>query len=100
MEALPNLDCLSVAEKDNLIRALFAQVAALTAKVAELEGRLAQNSRNSSKPPSSDGLNKPKPQSLRQAGQKPTGGQQGHTGHTLKKVGSIGDRPRLFGQVP
>jgi len=86
MEALPNLDCLSVAEKDNLIRALFAQVAALTAKVAELEGRLAQNSRNSSKPPSSDGLNKPKPQSLRQAGQKPTGGQQGHTGHTLKKV--------------
>ncbi len=86
MEALPNLDCLSVAEKDELIRALFAQVSALTAKVAELEGRLAQNSRNSSKPPSSDGLNKPKPKSLRQAGQKPTGGQKGHTGHTLEKV--------------
>lgn len=86
MESLPNLDCLSVAEKDDLIRALFAQVAALTSKVAELEGRLAQNSRNSSKPPSSDGLNKPKPKSLRQAGQKPTGGQKGHAGHTLKKV--------------
>ena len=54
MDELPDLDRLSVAEKDNLIRALFAQVAALTkrvetltAKVAELEGRLALNSRNS-----------------------------------------------------
>jgi len=95
MEALPNLDLLSVAEKDGLIRALFAQVttltaqiAALTAKIIELEGRLAQNSRNSSKPPSTDGLNKPKPKpkSLREAGQNPSGGQPGHTGHTLKKV--------------
>lgn len=86
MELLPDLDRLSVAEKDDLIRALFAQVAALAAKVSELEGRLAQNSRNSSKPPSSDGLNKPKPKSQRKAGQKPTGGQKGHAGHTLKKV--------------
>jgi len=60
METLPDLDGLSVAEKDALIGELWplrAHVAALTAKVAELEGRLAQNSRNSSKPPSSDGLN-------------------------------------------
>lgn len=87
---MPNLDRLSVSEKDELIRALFAQVAALTAKVTELEGRLALNSQNSSKPPSTDGLNKPKPKpkskSLRQAGQKPTSGQPGHTGHTLKQV--------------
>ena len=96
MDELPDLDRLSVAAKDELIRALFAQVKALaaqvealTTKVAELEGRLAKNSRNSSKPPSSDGLNRPKPKSQRKAGQKPTGGQKGHTGHTLKKVAEV-----------
>jgi transposase len=93
MKELPDLDRLSHADKDDLIRALFAQVQALTkqvetltARVMELEGRLAKNSRNSSKPPSSDGLNRPKPKSLRKAGANPTGGQKGHPGHTLKRV--------------
>jgi len=86
MEPLPNLDRLSVAEKDELIHVLYAQVAVLTAKVAELEARLALNSHNSSKPPSSDGLGRPKPKSQRQKGMKPRGGQKGHPGHTLKKV--------------
>lgn len=95
MEELPDLNRLSVAEKDELIRELWPlralvrqlseQVVALTAKVTELEGRLAKNSRNSSKPPSSDGF-RPQPKSQRKAGQNPTGGQKGHTGHTLKKV--------------
>jgi transposase len=99
MDELPDLERLSVAEKDGLIRELWPlralvcqlseQVATLTTKVAELEGRLAKNSRNSSKPPSSDGLNRPKPKSQRKAGQKPTGGQKGHAGHTLKKVAEI-----------
>ena len=94
MDELPDLDRLSVAEKDRLIRELWplrtlvrdlvAQVTALQAKVVELEGRLALSSRNSSKPPSSDGLSKPK--SLRKPGSKATGGQQGHRGHSLKKV--------------
>ena len=93
MDELPDLDRLNVAAKDDLIRALFAQVQALTkqvemltAKVVELEGRLAKNSRNSSKPPSSDGLSRPKPKSQRKSGQKPNGGQQGHQGHTLKRT--------------
>jgi hypothetical protein len=88
MDSLPDLDRLSVTEKDELIRALIARVqtltaemAALTAKVAELEGRLAQNRRHSSQPPSSDGDGKPKPKSLRKAGPNPTGGQKGHPGH-------------------
>jgi hypothetical protein len=86
MKSLPDLDRLSVAEKDDLIRSLFARVQELTGKVAELEGHLAQDSRNSSKPPSLDGYGKPKPKSLRTPGQNPPGGQKGHEGHTLKKA--------------
>ena len=86
MEPLPDLTQLGVAEKDALIGELWARIATLTATVAELQGRLAKNSRNSSKPPSSDGLNKPKPKSLRTPGLKSTGGQPGHVGHTLKRV--------------
>lgn len=91
MDELPDLAQLSVAEKDALIHALFAQVQGLTAKVTELESGLAQNSRNSSKPPSSDGLKKPKPKSLRTPGAHPSGGQPGHPGRTLKKT-AIPDR--------
>ena len=58
----------------------------LKARVKYLEGRLAKNSRNSSKPPSTDGLNKPKPKSLRpRTGRKP-GAQKGHKGQTLRRV--------------
>jgi hypothetical protein len=71
MEALPDLERLGAAEKDVLIGELWARVVALTATVAELQGRLAKNSRNSSKPASSDGLNKPKPKLLRTRGEKP-----------------------------
>ncbi|MGO9320707.1 MAG: DUF6444 domain-containing protein, partial [Solirubrobacteraceae bacterium] len=39
-----------------VIEELRGEVAGLKAQVADLERRLAQNSRNSSRPPSSDGL--------------------------------------------
>ena len=67
-----------------IILQLQAQVQTLNQRVAELEARLNQNSRNSSKPPSSDGLAKPK--SLRHKGTRKSGGQPGHKGHTLKQV--------------
>jgi transposase len=66
---------------------LMAQVQGLVTKVQQLEARLAKDSSNSSKPPSSDGLGKkPKTSSLRgKSGRKP-GGQPGHTGRTLERV--------------
>jgi transposase len=57
-------------------------------RIAELEVRLRQTPRNSSGPPSSEGLGKPPPQprSLRKkTGRKP-GGQDGHPGSTLAQV--------------
>ncbi|HXY34492.1 MAG TPA: hypothetical protein VEI07_09715, partial [Planctomycetaceae bacterium] len=55
MSAGPELSLLSHDRKDALIRALMAQVAALTARVAELEAKLGAPPKtpdNSSVPPS------------------------------------------------
>ena len=55
MTELPDLTCLSHDEKDALIRALWAQVQMLTARVAELESKLGgppKTPDNSSVPPS------------------------------------------------
>ena len=86
MQSLPDLSQLSHAQKDELIGLLWARLDSMQKLIDELRGRLALNSKNSSKPPSSDGLNKPAPKSLRLAGQKPTGGQKGHPGSTLRQV--------------
>jgi transposase len=72
----------------DIIMILQEQVQILTQRVAKLEEQINKNSRNSSKPPSSDGLKKsgPKPKSLRKRSGKKQGGQKGHKGHTLEKV--------------
>src|SRR5512139_480069 len=54
--------------------------------IQALEDQIAKNSRNSGKPPSSDGLSKPAPKSLRKRHRRKSGGQAGYIGYTLKSV--------------
>jgi transposase len=69
------------------IAVLEAKNAALEVETAALRAKLAVDSHNSSKPPSSDGLGrKPQPKSLRERSGRPPGGQAGHAGHTLALV--------------
>lgn len=59
---------------------------ALAERIQKLEDRLAKNSSNSGKPPSSDGYTQPAPRSLRKRSRRKSGGQSGHPGATLKAV--------------
>jgi transposase len=52
------------------------------ARLREVEGQLAKDSHNSSKPPSSDGSGR-KQRSQRHRSERKTGGQPGHPGRTL-----------------
>lgn len=72
--------------RDSRIVELEALVERLLVRVAELEARLATDSRNSSKPPSSDGYAKPAPKSLRRSSGKPPGKQPGAAGKHLEQV--------------
>jgi transposase len=72
-------------EEEN--RSLKQRLAQCEQLIADLMRRLGLNSTNSSKPPASEGLAKPpRTQSTRAKGKKPSGGQRGHTGHTLEQV--------------
>jgi transposase len=77
--------------KDTEIAALREQVGALTAQVTELRARLGQNPRNSSKPPSSEGLARSAPKSLRKKSGRRPGRPKGQPGATLQMTGDPGE---------
>jgi len=72
--------------KEAVLRLFQDTIGALAERIQKLEDQLAKNSRNSGKPPSSDGLDKPAPQSLRKRSRKRSGGQKGHVGYKLEMV--------------
>ncbi len=63
---------------------LRALVASLRAQVADLAARVKTNSRNSSRPPSADGLSKPAPKSLRKKTGRGPGRPKGQPGATME----------------
>ncbi len=73
-----------IIEQNATIERLQQMVHALTIENAELKSRLGLNSQNSSKPPSTDGLNKKPAFPKTKKGKK--GGIKGHKGDTLKFV--------------
>ena len=68
------------------INAQAQLITQLNQTIQELKEQLKKNSRNSSKPPSSDGFKKPVPKSLRKPSGRKAGGQNGHPGTHLAVI--------------
>ena len=81
-----NVQAQQIKEQAETIKSLQQTIDELKQIIKELTEKLGRNSRNSSKPPSSDGLSKPSPKSLRKPSGKNAGGQKGHPGTHLTTI--------------
>jgi len=86
-----------VAEQAAIIEGQTATIEQMHERIQELEARLAKDSHNSSRPPSSDcPFKKPPPRSRRQPGGRKLGGQPGRCGVTRSLV----DDPDQYVIIP
>ena len=76
----------TVASLNSTIDAQTQLIAKLNQTIHELKEQVNKNSKNSSKPPSSDGSKKPAPKSLRKPSDKKAGAQNGHQGTHLTVI--------------
>ena len=86
---LPNEKEINAAYEDGkeaVLKLFQDTIMVLAERIRKLEDQLAKNSRNSGKPPSSDGFDKPAPRSLRKRSRRKSGGQKGHVGYKLEMV--------------
>jgi transposase len=81
---MEHLDSKQLADLDK--ETLIAIIVELRKEIQDLRDQLAKDSRNSGKPPSSDGLKKPRTRSIRKKGKRRRGGQPGHKGYTLEQA--------------
>lgn len=98
-ERIRQLEAENTALREQLAEAL-EQLGQALGRIHELEGQVAKDSHNSSKPPSSDGPRR-KRRSQRHKSEKQTGGQPGHAGRSLMQVASpdevVRHRPLVCG---
>src|SRR5258707_15423581 len=74
----------ALTQKDRRIGELEGLLMSALLRIEELERRLAKDSHNSSKPPSSDGFSRKA--SPRKKSGKPSGGQRVHQGHAMSQI--------------